>query len=546
MQRSESKIRPELELTLCCSQSKLDIAAVQRILLLLRRGVDWQEVVACVLQHRVASLVFTNLSALGEELVPPVWHEALRQEAHEIERSHAARFAEVRNVSEAFAVAEIPILPYQVPVLNWLTSRHARERAFVDLEVMIQQVNMPRAGAILAGLGYQPGLNLGGDDKTDAGPNSWFLFHRQHRTIAVHTEQTLQYFPEMTELHQLSRNLRVFEFGNGKIVSPSLEHLLFMICVNGTLNFWDRLSYVSEVSNLVQSSPVDWAYAKSVASRFKATRMLLLGAYLAHQVLGAVLPAEVVSEVRADVSIQRSATSVEEKLTGGDLSSRSAFNRAAFRIRSRDTLHAGVSHTLHLAITPIRGESETGTLSSKKYLLYQIAHRPLRLLREYGVGLHQRWRTDLSGFSATPQELIDRALQLVNVKPNDVLYDLGCGDGQVVISAAKHFGIHAVGVDINPVRISDARTNARKACVQHSVEFLVQDAKQCDVSMATIVWLNVDRFGSLRLLENLRLQLRPGARVLSHTFPIIGWPSIKQELVTLSDGTQKPIFLWRI
>jgi precorrin-6B methylase 2 len=544
---SHPKIRPEWELTLRCSRPKLGIADAERVSELLHEGVNWQELTACVLQHGVASLVFKNLSVLGEDLVPSVWREALRQEAAEIDQWHASGFTEACNVSQAFAAAEIPILPYQVPVLAWLASRHSRERPLVDLELMIQQENMPRAAAILAGLEYQPGFApTSGHNIADQSVHAWFPFHRQSRTIVVYAERALQYFPEEAELRELARNLKSFEFGNCKILSPSLEHALFTICVNGTINFWDRLSYICDVSNLIQSNPVNWAHAKRTAGQFRSTRMLLLGAYLAHQVLDAGIPSEVLSQSKKDVSVQQLAISVQERLNGSDRSGRSAFDRAAFRIRTRDSFLTGVSHTLHLAITPIKEERETETLSSKKYLFHQIAHRPWRLLREYGVGLRERERTDLSGFSATRQEIIDRALQLVDVKPEDVLYDLGCGDGQVVISAAKQFGIRAIGIDINPVRISEARDNARRASVQHSVEFLVQDAKKFDVSEATIVWLFLDRFGTLRLLENLRSRLRPGARILSHTLPIIGWPPHKQELVTLSNGAQRMIFLWRI
>jgi len=78
------------------------------------------------------------------------------------------------------------------------------------------------------------------------------------------------------------------------------------------------------------------------------------------------------------------------------------------------------------------------------------------------------------------------------------------------------------------------------------VEFLVQDAGMVDVSEATVVWLFLGRYGTLRLLEKLRSRLRPGARIISHGFPGIGWPAHGREVVTLSQGNQRVLFLWRI
>lgn len=548
MQTSRSRIRPEWELTLCCSQLELDVACAQRVSRLLREGVEWQELMACVFQHGVASSVFRHLGALGEDLVPSVWRKALGQEAREIEKSRGLQFAETRTISEAFAAAQIPIVPYQVPVLGWLASRRTPERAFVTFEFMIQQADMPRAAAILADIGYQPGLDPSGENQiADKSSSGWFPFHRRpptERRIALYTEHGLRYFPETAELSPLARSLKVFDVGSCKFLAPSLEDALFVMCVNGTMNFWGRLTYISDVSDLIRSSSVDWANAERIAKRFGAMRMLLLGACLAQAVLDTPPPPEVLARIEKDVRVRRLAASICDRLNETNRRGRSVFERAAFRVHSRDSFRAGLSHALHLAVTPIHGESEKPTASSKRSLLSRLVHRPWRLLREYG--LRRRRMPDLGGFSATPQQVIDCGLRLAGLEPGDVLYDLGCGDGHVVTTAAKTFGVRAVGVDVNPIRISEARANARNSGVQHLVEFLVQDAGMVDVSEATVVWLFLGRYGTLRLLEKLRSRLRPGARIISHGFPGIGSPAHRREVVTLSQGNQRVLFLWRI
>src|SRR5687767_1407643 len=111
-------------------------------------------------------------------------------------------------------------------------------------------------------------------------------------------------------------------------------------------------------------------------------------------------------------------------------------------------------------------------------------------------------------------------LELAVLGPSDVVYDLGCGDGRIVIAAAQRHGVRGVGVDIDPQRIDEARRNATAAGVAHLVTFRAEDALQTDVSEATVVTLYLVASLNARLRPRLMSQLRPGARIVSHNFPI--------------------------
>jgi len=137
-------------------------------------------------------------------------------------------------------------------------------------------------------------------------------------------------------------------------------------------------------------------------------------------------------------------------------------------------------------------------------------------------------------------------LRLAEVRSGDVLYDLGCGDGQIVVTAAKQFGIRAVGVDIDSRRIAEARVNARRNGVEHMVEFVRQDARTVDLSFATVVTLFLEVPGLLALREKLRTELRPGTRIVSREFFIPGWPpDASEEFEANETGRLKYVFLWR-
>ena len=124
--------------------------------------------------------------------------------------------------------------------------------------------------------------------------------------------------------------------------------------------------------------------------------------------------------------------------------------------------------------------------------------------------------TNLAPYVPSPPDVVDRMLAFAKVGPKDVVYDLGCGDGRIVIAAAKKYGARGVGVDIDPERINESIANARKAGVERLVSFRLQDAMKTDVSEATVVALYLLSFANVQLRPILQKQLRPGARIVSY------------------------------
>ena len=152
----------------------------------------------------------------------------------------------------------------------------------------------------------------------------------------------------------------------------------------------------------------------------------------------------------------------------------------------------------------------------------------------------------LAPFVATPEEVVDRMLTLAQVTRTDVVYDLGCGDGRIPITAVKKYGARAVGIDIDPRRIDESRANAKAAGVEHLVEFHLEDALQADVSRATVVTLYLLGSANALLRPVLTKQLRPGARIVSHAFSMgPTWPADKIDQFTTSRGDEITLYLWK-
>jgi SAM-dependent methyltransferase len=148
-------------------------------------------------------------------------------------------------------------------------------------------------------------------------------------------------------------------------------------------------------------------------------------------------------------------------------------------------------------------------------------------------------------FVATDPTIVNAMLNLAGVTRDDVVYDLGCGDGRIVIAAAKEFGARGVGVDLDPQRIREAQANAVRAGVADRVTFRVQDIFDTDIQPATVVTLFLSPELNARLRPKLTSQLKPGSRIVSHRYGIGDWVPEQTRAVMVSE-TRNHIFLWRV
>ena len=155
-------------------------------------------------------------------------------------------------------------------------------------------------------------------------------------------------------------------------------------------------------------------------------------------------------------------------------------------------------------------------------------------------------------FVPTPMDVVDKMLELAEVKKGDVVYDLGSGDGRIVIRAAKKYGVRAVGIEMDRLLLDKARKDAKAAGVSHLVEFRAEDAMKVDLTKATVVTLYMLPWFNEAMKPSFKKYLKPGARIVAHDFGIEGWEPDKT--VKLPDPEKKvgglihyhTLFLWRI
>jgi len=148
-------------------------------------------------------------------------------------------------------------------------------------------------------------------------------------------------------------------------------------------------------------------------------------------------------------------------------------------------------------------------------------------------------------YEPTPMEVVHAMLQLAKVNAGDIVYDLGCGDGRIVITAAREFGARGVCVDIDPARIAESRENARQANVIDRIRFLNEDLFATDLGDATVVTLFLSQDLNLKVRPKLQRELKRGARIVSHWHHMGDWKP-EETLRIRGDGRVGHVYLWTV
>jgi SAM-dependent methyltransferase len=184
-------------------------------------------------------------------------------------------------------------------------------------------------------------------------------------------------------------------------------------------------------------------------------------------------------------------------------------------------------------------------------LLMATSQMPYLPEGKHSAGVAHAQERDLDSpyiapFVTTPQEVVDRMLEVAQISPGDLVYDLGSGDGRIVITAAKRYGAKSVGFEIDPTLVTLSRRNIREAGVEHLAEIREEDIRNADLSPASVVTMYLYPSANLRLRAAIRRQLKAGSRVVSHNSNMGDWKPDRVEQMTDSAGFLRTIYLWRI
>ena len=384
---SSTPISQEMKMLLCCSRRVVSPEIAQQIRAFVAGPLDWEKLLSQSTQHSLAPLLEHSLRTAAPERLAEARLERLRKETRANALHALALGSELARVVKRLDERGISVLSYKGPVLAIQAYHDVALRQFDDLDIVLRQRDMCTAHETLLGLGYAakfaPILSPARENSPIPGE---YKYYNETRRVLVelHTEQTLRHFPVAPNLDELFERSVSVELGGSPVHTFAVEDALIAICVHGAKDFWDRILWIADVSELVQSHPqLDWDAVASRAELLKVQRMLNLGLLLASELLDASLPDSIAGRAHKDTAASALAFELKRTLLAAEPSRVGVARRFDIRRRSVRGLLFGWRYAGRLTMLPSDEDWHSVRLPRTLAPLYLLL-RPLRLLQKYG------------------------------------------------------------------------------------------------------------------------------------------------------------------
>jgi hypothetical protein len=350
--------------------------------------IDWDFLLRSAAENSVLPLLARNLPGAAPGAFSAEQFDRLRKAARASGIQSLKLAAELICVLDLFRANGIAAFPYKGPVLAVQAYGDIALREFEDLDILLAQREMAAASELLGRLNYKPRypwiLSRDADAVLVPGEYS-FEDPARGLIVELHTERTLRHFPVAPNFDELAKRLTTVALSGHEIRTFCAEDMLVLLCIHGSKDFWERISWIADVSEFLQSQPaLDWDAVQRCAEGFGARRMLSLGLEMAARVVDAPVPPEILTAVRKDKEVQALADEVEERLFSPGAAGKTAGASFAYRRRIVPGRLAGWRYAVRLATAPAEEDWMMVKLPRVLTPLY-FALRPLRLLRKYGA-----------------------------------------------------------------------------------------------------------------------------------------------------------------
>ena len=378
---------PEKQFLAYCAHSQPDPSLKQKIAELLERNLDWEYILDQAEENSITPMVSRQLQAIATGGMPASAADRLKDAC----RANTIRClflsAELIKILDLFRSHGIQAIPYKGPVLAVQAYDDVTLREFEDLDIILRQSDLPKAHEVMLGLGYRPKYDwiLSAGAATSAVPGEYNYRDEERRVmVELHTELTLRHFPRPPDLDELSRRLVSVKLNDREIQTFSVEDGLPILCIHGAKDFWERFSWIADISELVRRYPdLNWDITIQRAKALNAERMLHVGLALAAGLLDAPVASEIRRRVQADQTANDVVSEIANRLMSRNYPSLDAPGRFNFRRRMVPGTFEGWRYAMRLSVVPAEEDWQMMRLPGPLAPLY-IALRPLRLLRKYG------------------------------------------------------------------------------------------------------------------------------------------------------------------
>ncbi|MBI3800892.1 MAG: nucleotidyltransferase family protein [Deltaproteobacteria bacterium] len=353
-QLTVATLRPEVEVLLCCARTRMDATRRERMTTLLQEDLNWQNLIQLAQRHGVTPLLYRSLHASWPEAVPKTIMDQLQHNFQKTVQRNRFLSEELLKLLTLFATHGLPALPYKGPVLAATAYGDVALRKFGDLDLLIDKRDFHKAKELLMAQGYRPEV---------AGAQEANLLHSEYHfsffpadsraTLELHWEVAWRYWAYPLEFERLWDRAVSVSFAGGTVASLRPEDALLILCIHGGKHQWERLLWICDIAESIHAHHMDWSRLLRQAQMRGSQRTLLLGLFLAQDLLGAELPEEVRQNIQADAKIKLLAKQVTDQLftaaqaLGKEGENRPTFYRTVFYLHMRERLWDKAQFFLH-------------------------------------------------------------------------------------------------------------------------------------------------------------------------------------------------------
>jgi hypothetical protein len=382
-----ASLRPELRLLLVCARENLDAGRAEQVRALVRRDLDWAWLVRAAQAHGTAPLLIWHLTRLAPDAVPAPLGDDLRRSFHDNACRNLLLTGELLRLLRLFAGYDIRVIPFKGPTLAAQAYGNLALRQFIDLDLLVLPAELSRARELLAAEGYRSGLPL-----TPAQEEAYLAsigqmpFVKEGRTcmVELHAQIMPRDFHFPLGLERLWPRLRPVSVGGSTVHALAGQDLLLVLCAHGAKHLWGCLSWLCDVAELLRvSQALDWAAVWDEARALRAERILLLGVLLAHDLLEAPAPEDVVRRARGIAAVRALAARVAKQMFREGEGRAWGLENGLFQLRVREHLRDGLRYALSLALEPTVADWTATPVPTSLPFLYYLS-RPARLALKYG------------------------------------------------------------------------------------------------------------------------------------------------------------------
>ena len=344
---------------------------------------DWGGLSECAARHGMTPFLNRLLASSEFSGAPREMAQAARESISSLVRHNLLATADLIEILSEFEKSDIFAIPIKGPALAWLLYRDLSLREFSDLDLLIDGTDLGKASKVLIAMGYEPELELSPSrEKIFVMTENVLLFTHAAtgRLVEIHWELSPRYLAPPIDIEVFRSRLTTVEPGSKIIKTMSEEDTLIYLCAHGAKHHWEKLNWVTDVATLVNRAPgMDWIYIFDQAARRKSDRMLMLGLYIARDLLGARLPNPAIDFFEREPIIYRLGDEVRDWLLRDSIAAPGWLWRWKFYSR----LQSGLSNKLRFAYLSLAAPNtvdwQSVDLPDSLAPLYIFA-RPLRLL----------------------------------------------------------------------------------------------------------------------------------------------------------------------